>query len=189
MHVLLDHLTATVVGSIVLLVLLAVVMRTGEAETDQQVYETSQRMAQSLAQQLEGDLLNIGYGLPSTVAPIESWTDSSLVIHRRSGTQPTDPILRVEYRRTTRDSTVVDGVTLPVYQVERFQDGAPAGGTAPTLTAFELDLIDAAGAETTDLAQAVAVRALFRTSFGTGDDQADNGSRFSRTFHSANLAP
>ncbi len=189
MHVILDHLTATVVGTIVLLVLLAVVMRTAEAGTDQQVYETSQRMAQSLAQQLEGDLLNVGYGLPSTVAPLVSWTDSSLVVHRRSGPQPTDPILRVEYRRTTRGSTVANGVTLPVYQVERLQDGVLAGGTAATLTAFELDLIDVADAETSDLTQAVALRASFRTSFGTGDDQSDNASRYSRTFHPENLAP
>lgn len=188
MHVLIDHLTATLIGTAVLLMLMGIGLRMSQAGTDQQVYETSQRVAQSLAQQLEGDLPNVGYGVPRSAAPIVSWTDSSFVFRQRMGTAPSDPLVTVEYRRVTAGTALVGGTPTPIYRVERYEDGVLAGGSAATLSAFDLDLLDASGATTALVADARALRVRFTASFLTRDAPTTNAARFDRTFHPLNLA-
>lgn len=187
MDVLVDHLSATVIGTTVLLVLLGIGLRMTETGTDQQVYETSQRMSQALAQQLEGDLLNVGYGLPASTAPIESWTDSTFTFRRRSGEALTDPILTVEYRRVTTDSTVVDGAPRPVYTVERYENGVYSGGSTALLSTFDIDVLGDSGTPPATLEDTRAIRVRFVMSFGSGDNHTENSSRYSRTFRPANL--
>ncbi|MEM1057002.1 MAG: hypothetical protein AAGI52_15875 [Bacteroidota bacterium] len=184
----LDNLTAILIGTTVLLMLVGISVRLSQTGTDQQVFETSQRVAQSLAQQLEGDLPNVGYGVPRSIAPIVSWTDSSFAFRQRGGLDPDDPILVVEYRRVIAGTVIAGGAPQPVYRVERYENGARIGGSPTSLASFELDLLDASGTPTALPEDARAVRVRFAASFLTRDASATTTARFDRTFHPLNLA-
>lgn len=188
MQVLLDNLSATLIGGVLVLILLSVGLRVGGAETETQLYELSRRQSQAIAQQLEADLLNVGYGLPSTTDAIEEWTDSTFTFNRRADTTSTAPVIQVSYRRLTVGTVEVDGTPAPLYRVERLQDGASEGGAPASLSAFDLDLVERDGTPTSDPADAVGLRVVFKTSFGSrADDQTSSASRYERTFYPANL--
>ena len=188
MQFLLDHLSAALVGGVVILILGVIGIRAGESTTGAQIYESSRRYNQAFAQQLEGDLLNVGYGVPAATDPLLEWTDSTFRFLRRIDTLAASPVAEVTYRRATVGAVEIDGAAVPLYRVDRFVDGVRTGGSPPTLSAYRLALVTRSGAETADLDAALGVRVAFRTSFGTtGDDHVGSASRFERTFYPANL--
>lgn len=188
MQFLLDHLTSALVGGVVMMVLLAVGARMSDGGRDTQLYETSRRQSQAFAQQLEHDLLNVGYGVPTTSAPIQEWTDSTFVFLRKLDTLSTAPVVEVAYRRATVDSVEVRGQTVALYEVQRFQDDVRSGGSPPTLTGFRIGLVDRAGAATTDLAAAIGIAVGFRNAWGgAAADHTGSAARYDRTFYPANL--
>jgi len=188
MGVFTDHLAATVVGCVVVLILLSLGAGVGDTENGVQIYEASRRQSQAFAQQLEGDLLNTGFGVPAADA-IESWSASSIVIHRKADTTAAATPLRIEYRRVQDHTVAIDGVDTPIYEIQRYQDGVRSGGSPAALSSYSLVLLDASGAPTSMPANARAVRVQYQMSFGRqADDYSASASRYERTFYPPNLA-
>ena len=189
MHILLDHLTAILIAAFVAMIIVASQALLGETELDQQLYEISRRQSQAFVQQVEGDLPNIGYRVPSSQPAIERWTDSTFAFRRRADTTASAPVILVEYRRAVVDSATVDDARVPVFEVQRFVDGARSGGSPPSLLSYSLRLLDDAGDPTAQPADAHAVRVRFNNAFASRTNRGDAGdARYARTYYPANLA-
>lgn len=136
MHVLLDHLTAVIVGGFVVIILLsALTLRSTESQETTRTYITQQSLA-SFTEVLEADLENMGMQMPAGVSIIVTYTPENLTFWGLDG--PEGNIAQIGYTRTsvgTRDS-------LTLYRVDRFVNGVASGSIEGEVTQFELTLLD-----------------------------------------------
>ena len=135
----LDHLTAILVGTVVVAIAAGVVLtRASTASEETQAYAT-EAARDAFVDQAKMDFENLGAGRLAGEAPVLAH-DSTRVLFRTiadgAGSRAT-----VEYRLVSADSSGA-----PPYHLERWADGVRAGGSAGLVRAFELGWVDAAGA-------------------------------------------
>ena len=133
MHVLLDHLGATIIGAAVLLIVLLVNQSDQEALTDTTSFYVMIRQQEEFAKILTRDLQSVG----SLVTAAEANGDFSFLGH--IGNDPT--LFEITYRREL--ARTQDGVSY--YRIKRLVDGQEDGGSADVITAWEIEGRDASG--------------------------------------------
>jgi hypothetical protein len=206
MHLLLDHLGATVAAGGVLL-LLALVQLTGQTTTVRAVeFSASRTTTGAFLEVLEQDLANVGAGVPAGAARIhalEAGEEDGALTTAFEFSGVVDPtegaaVTRVRYEArpagTVEVTTAGGGLTrVPAYAlvrlVERGGANEETARTAGTDTEFEVRLLDDAGAPVLlafDAARVVAARLSAAPFSGRGAPLA--GARFDRRFRLQHLA-
>jgi len=76
--------------------------------------------------------------------------------------------LEIQYQLVATDTITVKGQAVPRYRMNRFENGAPAGGGPSTLRDFRIQPLDAGG-NVTNAASAVMIRAQVINIYPMGD--------------------
>ena len=142
-----DHLVAILVGSVIILLLFNVQQRTQKSSVERTMMYMAKMNTLDLASFLERDLMNAGFNTP----PIETG-----ILHHDTIDGVTDSLVfwgvgaggtraRIAYGVSAVDSAVIAGETVPLFELRRYErQGANfvrVGGSAPTLTGFEITLL------------------------------------------------
>ncbi len=152
MQLLLDKVTASIVGVVIVTILVALQFRMQEEKVEITNLYSANKEALSFAETLERDLVNTGFGISpgdssiiafhKTNAGMKTITDS--LIFRGVGAGGAAALIR--YVASPVDSVVVDGVSMPTYQVVRSENAGAgfvdAGASPRTLLEFNIDLLD-----------------------------------------------
>ena len=162
MFIIFDNLVAAVVGSAILLIVLATNTRMMEMGIDEVSNYAAKRYASDLAEWMEDDLLRLGENMEeSSTTPFtnpvninDGVTDltESFVFYRDSTNTTVTP--NVTHRIETTYSIVSAGTgkvgdkTVNLYRIKRYEkiDGGPkvyTGGAVPLVSYFKVDMLDA----------------------------------------------
>lgn len=154
-----DNLSATLIASAVVLIVISAQVRLRDAGIEQTALLTAKGQALELGDWLQQDLGNAGYGIPLRESFIEEYqvdatTENTKRFSFRRKLQATDttPTL-ITYELIAADTVMVDGEAVQLYQLQRCQDTTtcPAGSTSiegkspDMLTYFRIDLMDENG--------------------------------------------
>lgn len=200
MYVIFDHITSVVIGAIVLLLLAVLHVRTQDGNVDAIRGETNRARMLDLVHVLERDLRNAGSGVSgpailswSAAAPTPGAPVSVLEFYTTVDTSAAAVPSRLRYDLAMTDSTMVQGRWVPLYELRRLEYRAgtyvQVSASSPTITAFELTLLDEADAPTTSpsAARAFTLRATTLSPFGA--DNITRDSRWDTTIWPVNLRP
>lgn len=188
MHVLLDHLGATLVGTTVLLVL-AAIMALGQSDAvNDTLQDAHQTRARALATVLENDLRNAGSGVPPSQAALLTASDSAVSFRVKAGFGD-EALQTVAYRRVPDGTVRVGAADVAMVAVERVVDGTVRqryGGLSEAV--FELR--DSTGSPTAVLASGRAMHVRFAIGPPpAGSSAPDTRARYRRATPMPNLAP
>lgn len=171
-----DNITATLIGGIVMLMLVTMQMRMRQVNIEQTLLYNAKGQALSLGDWLQQDMGNAGGGVPIDEQFIEDYeidaaTENTKRFSFRRKLQETDPTATlITYELIDGDTTVVEGDTLQLYQLQRCEGTTtcPAGSTSVNgqspsrLTYFRIDLLDEnGGAWTAGTSNAYYLRVRF----------------------------
>lgn len=198
MHILFDHLTSVVIGSVVLLLLAMLHVRTQDENLDAIRGETNRARMIDLIHVVERDLRNAGSGVQGSA--VLAWSNADptpgsptpvLEFFTTVDTSAVALPSRLRYDLALTDSMRVDGQWVPLYELRRLEENGGAfnmvSASSPTIKDFELILLDASGEPTTDseLARAFTLRASTISPFGA--DNITRDSRWDTTIWPVNL--
>jgi hypothetical protein len=151
MQFLQDNLSASIIAGLSLLMMVGVNNQTQQESIKQQLLYQTRTQLFTLADVLAWDLNNAGYsttpgqqgitrynattvfGVPVT-DDIEVWT-----------ADPNGNRIQVRYTLTAVDTTTIEGTTVPLFQLRRYEDGALSAESTPTLTSFNIELLTLGG--------------------------------------------
>lgn len=151
-----DNLNAIIIGSAVILVIMAMQMRMGEISVEQTANYMMKRQAMDLATWMEDDLLLMGRNMAGGVIPYGNPVDSADVTTRfefyRDSIRTAGGSLDT-FRVSTRYDLARVGVhytendTIDSYRLERYvsTDGGPwvrEGGSSGLLSYFRIEMLD-----------------------------------------------
>ncbi len=158
MILLLDHLSAVVIGSAIILILISMQMRSTEMGVEQSSGYMMKNQATDLATWMEEDLLQIGRNIDKEerVAFENPLTNSSgntseFVFYRDTIryylTTPDTLHIGTRYTLTPVDTRILNEDTLVVHRIDRFANvngGAwnKTGSSVPYLSSFNVDMLD-----------------------------------------------
>lgn len=143
MQHLLDNTTASIIAAALFLMLVTVNLRTNAMLTETTGYYALVQQTQNVSQLLRRDLQ--GVVAPATAA---SDTASAFEFSGLLGTDPTPrPFRYVPEAAGTIESLDADGnaTTETVYRINRYVDGAEAGGTPDVITDWSMQCLDQGG--------------------------------------------
>ncbi len=187
MQVLLDHITATMIGGTVLLILAVSQFRTSEAVVDQTSYYASKRQVLEMTEMIEFDFKNIGLGVPMGSSVFNEVSQDAIEFMMLL--DPDDTALSVvRYQKVPTDTLEIDGEEVPVFEVQRIVNGTVSGRTPGRMSEFvtELRNIEGDPVSSPEDAKTIHVRFSLIPPFN-----ADKGflksSNWTRTFTPANL--
>ncbi|MDX1438698.1 MAG: hypothetical protein R3284_02240 [Rubricoccaceae bacterium] len=153
MAVILDHLTAILVGASLLGVLLFVQQRGNQTSVEATIHHSVQTQSFSLAETLERDIENIrNSNLTGEPAHVEVDGENTATLRFITLEDHTlgdsSPLVAVAYRlENTHQQVLVNGVPETVYRLARYvNDGSGyvlSGSSAETLVGFNVSLISA----------------------------------------------
>lgn len=150
-----DHIISLMVAGIIILLLFNVQQDAQQTSIERDIMYMAKTRTLDFASVLERDLINAGYG----TSPVED----GILVHNTNGAGVTDTLLfwsmgasgepaRIAYSVKQQNTAVLDGDTLAIYQLKRYERrGAvyvEAGGSTPTLTQFRIDLLTAGNTPT-----------------------------------------
>ena len=183
MHVLLDHLSAIIIGAAVLLILAATQIHAQRANIEQTSSYATKTKALSFGEWLEDDILSLGENFGLNRFRFEPPVSDSLgntvffAFYSDSINVATGDTLRMTTRYLLENVGEVErgGESVPVFQVHRHTAESPVtNGTAPPpstwtadgrslsrLTRFRISMLDRDGRETTDVETGDYIRIVF----------------------------
>lgn len=133
MQLILDNLVALLVGTVVLVILLALTTGWSTETRDRTRAYTTREMQRSLAEMFERDVFNIGANVPVGDPMLVENSDSVFSFH--GAVNGSGAARLIEYR------LVSHSVSDSTYKIERWVDGVYTGGSAGLLKSFEVDLL------------------------------------------------
>jgi hypothetical protein len=195
----LDNLLAVVVGTVIILLLAALYVRTQGENLDALRNETNRTRMLDLVQTLERDLRNAGSGTDQS--GVISWSDAAptgdgmpvtrLEFYTTVDTSATARPWRIRYDLAAVDSARVNGVWAPLYELRRHgYDGTGytlLSASTRTITEFDIRLLNASGTLTTQPADARAFVVRAVTLSPLGADGVTKDSRWETIMWPVNL--
>jgi hypothetical protein len=198
MQILFDNLISAAVGAVVLLLLAGLYVSNQSENVDALRSEVNRSTLIDFVHVVERDLRNAGSGVSS--AKILSWSGASppagqsvvlLDFFTTVDTSATATARRMRYELAHVSTAVVQGDVVPLYQLRRLEYNGSlftlASSSTPTLTGFQLVLLDATGAPTTDVDQARAFAVQTSTISAFGSDKIVGDSRWQTVIWPLNL--
>ncbi len=161
MSVLFDHLTSVLVAGVIILLLVVVHMRSQQTSVERTMAYMGKKHLLELADLLERDLNNAGYGTTPGQAGITAHTtrtDGQTDLLSFWGSDASGTQREIRYVLAETGSVTIDDETMPLFELQRSEKIAGVwtsmGGTTPTLTNFTVDLLNANNIPTTNLSEA-----------------------------------
>ncbi|CAN5596059.1 hypothetical protein BH23BAC4_BH23BAC4_11080 [soil metagenome] len=198
MQILFDNLISVAVGAIVLALLAGLYISNQNANVDAFRSEANRSTLIDFVHVVERDLRNAGSG--ASADKILSWSAASpesgqsavlLDFFTTVDTSANATAQRMRYELAHVSTSVVQGEVVPLYQLRRLEYNGSAftlsSSSTPTLTEFQLVLLDATGAPTTDVAQARAFAVQTSTISALGSDKIVGDSRWQTVIWPLNL--
>lgn len=172
MQFVLDHLSAILISSAVLLLVLSTQFSAQRAATEQSIAYAAKKQTLSMAEFLEQDFLLIGEGTPDGIASItqsESGNTSAFSFWREDDLGL--PML-VSYTLTELDSVDIKGDMYQLYRLNRMENLASAGGGGSSLINFTITMLDETGSPTDTISEARLLRitAVNAYPYGSSDN-------------------
>ena len=183
MNVLLDHLSAIIIGAAVLIILAATQIHAQRANVEQTSSYATKTKALSFGEWLEDDILSLGENFGSNrfrfLPPVSDTLGNTIrfIFFSDSVNTSTSDTLRMTTRYLLEDVGEVErgGETVSIFQVHRHTGESPVtNGTAPPpstwtadgrslsrLTHFKISMLDRDGRETTDVEAGDYIRIVF----------------------------
>ena len=183
MNVLLDHLSAIIIGAAVLIILAATQIHAQRANIEQTSSYATKTKALSFGEWLEDDILSLGENFGSNrfrfLPPVSDTLGNTIrfIFFSDSVNTSTSDTLRMTTRYLLEDVGEVErgGETVSIFQVHRHTGESPVtNGTAPPpstwtadgrslsrLTHFKISMLDRDGRETTDVEAGDYIRIVF----------------------------
>lgn len=142
-----DHLVAILIGGVIILLLFNVQQRTQQSSVERTMMYMAKASTLDLASFLERDLMNAGFNTP----PVENG-----VLHINTTDGVTDSLVfwgvgaggtraRIAYGASRVDTAIIAGEVVPLLELRRYERRGASfvrvGGSAPTLTSFEITLL------------------------------------------------
>lgn len=145
-----DHIIALVITGIIVLLLLSVKERAHQSQIERSLMYNAKKQTLEIAGTLERDLMNAGYETsPFEAAVLEYNTNAEGLTDTLQfwGVGASGNRARIAYGVSEEDSVTADGQTMALYELRRWErrggQFVRAGGTAPTLTRFHIELLGA----------------------------------------------
>jgi len=145
----LDRVIAMLVTSIVVLMGFTVQQRAQQSSLNSTMLYVGKKQTLELADMLERDLTNVGFGTTPSETAITTYTlhaDGVLDRFEYLGSDAGSNQIEIRYDVVVVDTADVDGVAKPLYELQRYEKTTGAwvrnGGSTASLTNFTIDLLD-----------------------------------------------
>ena len=176
MTVLLDNITATIVGMAVLAMVVVMQQRAQEAGVQRSITYHAKKQTIELGRWLQDDMANVGAGVSfGTIAVTghaenaEGMTTSFAFKRKMDEADPTPS--DIEYVLSEVEIITVDGEEVQLYEIQREVDGVVVGKSPQTITSFTITMLDAAGEETNVPTAARQLRVQLSTALPYSDQR------------------
>lgn len=172
MQLILDNIASILIGGVVILLVLNTQVDAQQAAAEQSTAYAARKATLSTADLLEDEFRMIGDG---TAAKIDSFATNAAgeTIHfgfwRDDGTGD----MLVEYKLVETDSVYIANTdeTVPLYRLDRFEDGTQVGGGPSTIRTFQVTLMTETGANATPAtARLIRIALVVTYPFGQSED-------------------
>jgi len=172
MFFILDNLSSMLVFGTLVLVLAVTQLRVQQTTVEQTVVHIAKTQALDFADTVEREFKLMGVGIGNRndmIADLQTDANGNTSAFTfRWEDDKTGKELDIGYRLVAKDTVEVGDKMVPLYQVERYEDGHLRGASPSTLTRWNVQLLDDTGNPST-LTDATVVRIAFANLMGIGD--------------------
>jgi len=169
MQLMFDHISAILVAGAVTILLISTSLRAQQAAVEETIAYAAKAQTLNLADFLEDDLLMIGDGTTDTIEDVETNADGQTTLFSFWKDDEFGVDMLVAYTLTEQDSIYIAKKWVQLYQLNRFENGDPAGGGSSTLEAFQITMLNVGGNATASVSAARLVRVRVVTVYPFGD--------------------
>ncbi|MDX1650459.1 MAG: hypothetical protein R3263_11455 [Myxococcota bacterium] len=148
MSILLDHLSSVLVTAALALMLVATQVQGQRSAVERTALYAAKKHTLEVADLLTRDLENLGLGMPygqriGSVRTDSSGRTRSFEFWRQdAGGSP----VRIRYALEEAGTVMAGGERVPLFAVQRYQDGVASGGSLGAVRFFRIEVLDEAGA-------------------------------------------
>jgi hypothetical protein len=186
MQVILDHLSAVIIASTVMLLILSTQFNAQRASAEQTIAYMAKKSTLEMVDYLEDELLLIGDGTDDTIVDVTTNSAGMTTLFSFWREDDAGLDMLVSYTLTEEDSVEFSDGWVQMYRFNRFENGVATGGGSSTLEHFEITMLTETGAVTTTAAAARLLRLKAVNVYPYGDPE---DSYLHRTFWGITLRP
>jgi len=192
MQFLLDHIAATMIAGLLLLVILATQFAGQQTNIDATQYYDAKIRLLDLVQSVERDFTNIGSGIDSVKSAIQEFDTLSVPAHisfaaRTDSTIPDWQLVTYQWEETG-SVTLKDYSTIPTFTVQRLINGAVSGTSTGAITGFRVDLLRADSISiTTNFEDMRLVNVIMSTASTLGTNEQVEQCQWRKQFRPMNM--
>ncbi len=155
MQLIFDNIIASMVGGTVIMMMMFVNHQSQMAATEAAGFYIMQQQVMSFTSTVQRDMQNL--------SSVTNVTEVDSVFTFFAQVSPTDTTKQqVQYRRKQAGTRYIAGTAIPVYQIERWVAGAPAGGSVATITDWNIEALNDEGNSIADPADTRQLSVGFR---------------------------
>jgi len=168
MQLILDNISAIMIGSAVILIVLSTQFQAQRSAVEQTVAYASKQSTLQTGLAIEEDLAALGNGTASTVTDVQTNADGLTTVFEFWKQDAGGADMEVTYRLTPGNKVVVRSDSVQLYTLDRFENDVWAGGV------FALDMLDSGGNVTVSAGSARLVRATLVNVYPFGEDDGSS---------------
>lgn len=172
MFFVLDNLSSTIVFGTIALVVATTQLRVQQTNIEQTVAHVSKVQALDFADTIEREFKLMGVGMGhrnQMITGLANDSDGNTTSFTFQWyDDKNNKELTIEYRLVPGDTVMVGGTPTPLLKVQRYEDGHPRGGSPPTLTRWNVTLLNDGGSSAS-ITEATLVRVAFANLMAIGD--------------------
>ncbi len=173
MQLILDNISAIMIGSAVILIVLSTQFQAQRSAVEQTIAYASKQSTLQTGVSIEEDLAALGNGTADTVTDVQTNADGLTTVFEFWKQDAGGADMEVTYRLSAGNKVVVRGDSVQLYTLDRFENDVWAGGGGERVRFFALDMLDSDGNVTLSAGSARLVRATLVNVYPFGED---NGS-------------
>ena len=142
-----DNAVALIVAGVGLVLMLNLQQQSQRSSLEQSLLLHTKTQTLDAADWITRDLTNAGHGTAPTQPGITAYTDQTIDSARVTtlmefySRAADGSAALIRYELAQVDSTTLQGETVPVFRLDRYENGVLAGQSAPALTGFTIDLL------------------------------------------------
>ncbi|MDA1029011.1 MAG: hypothetical protein O3B41_08165 [Bacteroidetes bacterium] len=170
MQFILDNLSALLVSTAVLLMVLSTQFTAQRSAAEQTIAYVAKKQTLETADTIEREFLLIGDGTDETIVDLTTNVAGNTTSFSFWREDELGADMLVAYTLTEQDSLMVGGEMRQLYRLNRFENGLASGGGSSTLTDFRITLLDMTGAPTVSVPDARLIRVAAVNAYPYGSD-------------------
>lgn len=174
MQLILDNISAVMIGSAVILIVLSTQFQAQRAATEQTMAYVSKKSTLDLGRVVEQDLIALGSGTTDTITDMQENVDGLTTLFEFRKLDGTGTDIEVAYTLTASDMVNVRGDSVQLYELDRYENGVWAGGGGSRVRFFSIDMLNSNGHETAGVASARLLRIRLVNVYPFGEDDGSS---------------